>query len=105
QAEDGIRDDLVTGVQTCALPICFVRNHSEILFLSHDSNAMNWIAGYLRNPHMHVSSNTARSVADLRRVARAYHPHWDEDTVKHRSEERRVGKEGRYRRTTERRRG
>src|SRR5207244_5994616 len=22
QAEDGIRDDLVTGVQTCALPIC-----------------------------------------------------------------------------------
>src|SRR5258708_28244445 len=24
QAEDGIRDDLVTGVQTCALPICVV---------------------------------------------------------------------------------
>ena len=26
QAEDGIRDDLVTGVQTCALPIS--RTHS-----------------------------------------------------------------------------
>ena len=26
QAEDGIRDDLVTGVQTCALPILFVRH-------------------------------------------------------------------------------
>src|SRR5258708_7076788 len=25
QAEDGIRDDLVTGVQTCALPICMGR--------------------------------------------------------------------------------
>src|SRR5215216_3532639 len=25
QAEDGIRDDLVTGVQTCALPISFDR--------------------------------------------------------------------------------
>src|SRR5215216_7749019 len=25
QAEDGIRDDLVTGVQTCALPICRTR--------------------------------------------------------------------------------
>src|ERR671922_911161 len=25
QAEDGIRDDLVTGVQTCALPICWAR--------------------------------------------------------------------------------
>src|SRR5689334_24703016 len=24
QAEDGIRDGTVTGVQTCALPICFV---------------------------------------------------------------------------------
>src|SRR5258708_23337659 len=24
QAEDGIRDDLVTGVQTCALPICIL---------------------------------------------------------------------------------
>src|SRR5438132_9479224 len=24
QAEDGIRDHCVTGVQTCALPICFV---------------------------------------------------------------------------------
>src|SRR5258708_11947612 len=26
QAEDGIRDDLVTGVQTCALPIYLVRH-------------------------------------------------------------------------------
>src|SRR5207244_10394771 len=27
QAEDGIRDDLVTGVQTCALPIFFQHRH------------------------------------------------------------------------------
>src|SRR5688572_33338284 len=27
QAEDGIRDLTVTGVQTCALPICLVANH------------------------------------------------------------------------------
>src|SRR2546425_13017606 len=27
QAEDGIRDKLVTGVQTCALPICLVGDH------------------------------------------------------------------------------
>src|SRR5689334_23697482 len=26
QAEDGIRDGTVTGVQTCALPICTVRS-------------------------------------------------------------------------------
>src|SRR5947208_1033676 len=29
QAEDGIRDDLVTGVQTCALPICGARSLSD----------------------------------------------------------------------------
>src|SRR5258708_38470602 len=29
QAEDGIRDDLVTGVQTCALPICGTRLESK----------------------------------------------------------------------------
>src|SRR5215216_989844 len=27
QAEDGIRDDLVTGVQTCALPILALQGH------------------------------------------------------------------------------
>ena len=27
QAEDGIRDRDVTGVQTCALPICFVQGY------------------------------------------------------------------------------
>src|SRR5690348_17934303 len=26
QAEDGIRDGRVTGVQTCALPICFINS-------------------------------------------------------------------------------
>src|SRR5258708_27377302 len=30
QAEDGIRDDLVTGVQTCALPISFPYSRHEI---------------------------------------------------------------------------
>ncbi len=65
---------------------CFVRNHSEILFLSWDSNAMTWIAGYLNNPNMHLSSNTARSVGDFRHVVKAYHPHWDDDTVNHQVE-------------------
>src|SRR5207244_6995979 len=30
QAEDGIRDDLVTGVQTCALPILWGAIHSYL---------------------------------------------------------------------------
>ena len=35
QAEDGIRDDLVTGVQTCALPISL---HTRIEFKGHWSS-------------------------------------------------------------------
>src|SRR5207247_8311046 len=31
QAEDGIRDPLVTGVQTCALPIFSTRVHEDLL--------------------------------------------------------------------------
>ena len=31
QAEDGIRDSPVTGVQTCALPICVYSNRFSIL--------------------------------------------------------------------------
>src|SRR2546423_10161540 len=30
QAEDGIRDKLVTGVQTCALPICADHDHGAV---------------------------------------------------------------------------
>ena len=33
QAEDGIRDDLVTGVQTCALPISFLVAAAPTLFI------------------------------------------------------------------------
>src|SRR5258708_10620453 len=32
QAEDGIRDDLVTGVQTCALPISFRGSSVEVMY-------------------------------------------------------------------------
>src|SRR5947208_14456581 len=31
QAEDGIRGDLVTGVQTCALPICTTQDSARIV--------------------------------------------------------------------------
>src|SRR2546421_3217049 len=35
QAEDGIRDLIVTGVQTCALPICMVKRLSETGLIEH----------------------------------------------------------------------
>src|SRR5437588_10578437 len=35
QAEDGIRDHCVTGVQTCALPICLLRTMRAALIDGH----------------------------------------------------------------------
>src|SRR5947208_9920437 len=37
QAEDGIRDDLVTGVQTCALPI-YPKNKFSFIWLYNEQN-------------------------------------------------------------------
>src|SRR5262249_58464271 len=70
QAEDGIRDWSVTGVQTCALPISFMRvvKHRHL-----------WVELWVSPQHM--VQNTQVGVAEFLR----------------RSEERRVGKEGRSR--------
>src|SRR2546430_4070737 len=76
QAEDGIRDLTVTGVQTCALPILPVRRrHAEVV----------WFA-----PH-HVGSR--RRVANAAEIPEQRAPR---DSLR-RSEERRVGKECRSR--------
>src|SRR5688572_33497162 len=75
QAEDGIRDLTVTGVQTCALPICF-----QVLQ-----------TGYFLNGHgpSRLQSLPPRQPYELRAI------NMYEGTV--RSEERRVGKECRSR--------
>src|SRR5258708_27931992 len=39
QAEDGIRDDLVTGVQTCALPISIFSKSTAFLAVRFDRDA------------------------------------------------------------------
>src|SRR5258708_35734810 len=40
QAEDGIRDDLVTGVQTCALPILLDYNNAFMTPIHHPVSAI-----------------------------------------------------------------
>src|SRR5206468_9600978 len=95
QAEDGIRDLIVTGVQTCALPIscttCVFADNTIVGngvrdALSQDSQnnpltnvdiARNTVSGYVDDGIEFKGSNLN---------VRAW-----------RSEERRVGKEGRYR--------
>src|SRR5258708_15683637 len=80
QAEDGIRDDLVTGVQTCALPIywCSLKK-----YISRRTASIAW------SPARVAPLNPKHSVAVLR-----FH---QESDLYLRSEERRVGKECRSR--------
>src|SRR5207244_7729895 len=80
QAEDGIRDDLVTGVQTCALPISFPphRSHERP---SHRSS-------HPCLPAKHWEKEPARHFPPASPLFRG---------AGRRSEERRVGKECRSR--------
>src|SRR5438309_6355205 len=80
QAEDGIRDGTVTGVQTCALPILMIPN-SVAAFVAASAPARAMATPPLACT---LSMKTPRRVAS--RTAPAT-----------RSEERRVGKEGRSR--------
>src|SRR5438552_13312111 len=73
QAEDGIRDDLVTGVQTCALPICPCVDLVEETASSRACSPNTDLIAFV--------SATSPSLVDVR----------------FRSEERRVGKECRSR--------
>src|SRR5437879_11779310 len=76
QAEDGIRDTSVTGVQTCALPIS----------LSCDARIPRETRGRFEDPRgIRASHDSARMAPRGQR------------SVRFRSEERRVGKEGRTR--------
>src|SRR5207249_5099502 len=97
QAEDGIRDRNVTGVQTCALPIYHLTPHPDLVLLANG-----WLSnGRLPEPTAfrdvkYVGVHLAlerRNRLDAQTVGRF-------GTVG-RSEERRVGKEGRLRGSAE----
>src|SRR2546427_4859951 len=87
QAEDGIRDLTVTGVQTCALPISDVGQSERLL----------QPARFVRRQHgrQQVGVNPV-SLAHFRQVIQAVDP-WKLNLRTERSEERRVGKECRSR--------
>src|SRR5256885_3291966 len=87
QAEDGIRDYKVTGVQTCALPI------SESVYHRHDSGVNARYNEHLLFDRFIYSAIVFRS---LRSVAHSCGDRLMEMPV-NRSEERRVGKECRSR--------
>src|SRR5690606_40739317 len=89
QAEDGIRDFHVTGVQTCALPICSFENQQA---------RSQQISSLFQAASSHASFRNSDNARKHRR--RYSSPHYDAPPVSalhlvlihHRSEERRVGK-------------
>src|SRR5690606_39766972 len=89
QAEDGIRDFHVTGVQTCALPICPLRRRIQIVFqdpfgsLSPRMSIAQIIAEGLEIHKIGTPAEREQMVIDVLREVR--------------SEERRGGKEWRCR--------
>src|SRR3989442_11471628 len=87
QAEDGIRDADVTGVQTCALPISSLRSPASVKKTRRPS-------GLSSSPRGVLSSGTRATsfhVARFSRTSAVAPCCWE------RSEERRVGKECRSR--------
>src|SRR5258708_15496303 len=87
QAEDGIRDDLVTGVQTCALPI-FIASWST--GLEHDQHGH---PDYEPEDHEAMMHKRYRKLVTAAEELPKPERYGDEN----RSEERRVGKECRSR--------
>src|SRR5690606_40579619 len=91
QAEDGIRDFHVTGVQTCALPI-YGPGDEQAVGVSRRGHELDAEPGKVEDhgtEHVHVGlAAVAAARADLAELQRP---------AEERSEERRVGKEGRCR--------
>src|SRR5438105_7610145 len=83
QAEDGIRDPLVTGVQTCALPISTSATGFMEMAVPHAV------------PDRHLHETGRRGGTDEHRPGSPEQPGERRFDARERSEERRVGKESR----------
>src|SRR5207302_3164346 len=92
QAEDGIRDFHVTGVQTCALPISRHPQSAGRQAVKADALQVEWLTHYRarrKSQFQHTGRLHRRTIgADLRLGGREA-----ASLIEVRSEERRVGKE------------
>src|SRR3989454_8304566 len=94
QAEDGIRDYKVTGVQTCALPIFAQRLYEGVELGAEGSVGL---ITYMRTDSTRIAGEALAAARDYiqGRYGAPYLP--ESPQVYRRSEERRVGKECRSR--------
>src|SRR5256886_11681620 len=88
QAEDGIRDLTVTGVQTCALPICSFGEPLVVVGVVRDLMALRDHPLDEVGTLLHLDADDEEGRADILAL---------ENIEELRSEERRVGKECRSR--------
>src|SRR5205807_4234584 len=95
-AEDGIRDYKVTGVQTCALPICAFQKVGECLY-RYSSNGVYYARFESGGKEIRRSLRTTDRASAQRALAwfKEERKQVDPAQGKLRSEERRVGKERR----------
>src|SRR5207249_7632520 len=80
QAEDGIRDRNVTGVQTCALPISFPR--VSPLWM-HTTNR--YSVGICIHAAATAAATTTKTRSEERRVGKEWRTRWRPDPQKKRS--------------------
>src|SRR5205823_10522287 len=99
QAEDGIRDKLVTGVQTCALPIYDIAAFAIEILDPFDVLVDKTAPGDLVGGHL--LRHTRVQVGRLLAVQQHFLDLRASQNPAQRSEERRVGKETRARCTTD----
>src|SRR5690606_40792484 len=93
QAEDGIRDFHVTGVQTCALPICEIVDHLVTIGPEQPDAAF----GTHPLAVSAIDCNGSHLFSIQKKPVFKYWPDGIDVCSKNRSEERRVGKECRCR--------
>src|SRR5207253_6283613 len=91
QAEDGIRDGHVTGVQTCALPISALELGTDAAFARELATRL--LDGVV--PERVHDLGSVEQATLLRKREAVLHVPVGEDLRQSRSEERRVGKEDR----------
>src|SRR5438132_5832019 len=75
QAEDGIRDHCVTGVQTCALPICIFRNKLQYFFIEN-KNGLHSLGLRGHRNAMGLIPNPDDSRSEERRVGKECRSRW-----------------------------
>src|SRR5205823_7725176 len=93
--EDGIRDKLVTGVQTCALPISSTYRSGTLILVEQPSVPEKFVVSNIDSDIQRQLDSITQQILSRTRLLQIIDQLnlYAEDRKRKRSEERRVGKE------------